>query len=323
MNKTKLVIIIETILIFVLILLIIRMNVKPNTNYLDENGNVKLLSPRVYTNILAPGSFLIYNFEPLKKDIQEEINKKDLNVSVYILNLRDGASFGINEEEAFDAASLNKLPVAIIILKKVEEGKLNLDQLLPISYEDRDSSSGTLYSKPISELSVRELLRYLLQESDNTAFWVLAKQITFEEGEQLTSYLNYYKSEIDYSGPQKNLEITVKSTSNLFSSLYLSTILNAQHSEMILSWLTNTSFDIKKYANLPNDVVVAQKYASFYYQNNTLFSDCGIIYLQDSRLFYCIKSQGLNKEDSSKLIGDFVNKTYSYVINARNMNYIL
>jgi beta-lactamase class A len=181
-----------------------------------KNNTIKLLSPRVYANILQAENFLIFNFEPLKREIQEDIAKNNLDLSVYVLNMRDGASFGINEEKSFDAASLNKLPVAIIILKKVEEGKLSLDTVLPIFPEDRNSFSGTLYSRNINGLSVKELLRYLLQESDNTAFSVFARQISLDEGQQLTSYLNYYQPYINYLMPPKDLRITPKSASNIF-----------------------------------------------------------------------------------------------------------
>jgi hypothetical protein len=91
---------------------------------------------------------------------------------------------------------------------------------------------------------------------------------------------------------------------------------------MVLSLLTKTSFDIKKYANLPEDVVVVQKYGSFYYENNNLFSSCGILYINDSRIFYCVVSKGLSKENASQTIGKTVNRIHNYVIKARNLNYI-
>lgn len=318
MNKFKKVVIFEAVVIIILIIFLI-INYYSCSNYYNEysdEGKFKFLSPRIYSGILPSESFLILNFEPLKKDIQNYIAANNLNLSVYVINIRDGASFGINEENPFEAVSLNKLPTAIIILRKVEDGKLSLDTLLPISPEDRTGGSGPLSTMPVNQLSVKELLRYMLQESDNAAFWVLAKQVSLEEGQQLTAYLNYYK-DYNSSGPAKSLQISPKTTGNLFLSLYLSTVLLPEHSELILSYLSNTSFDIKKYAKLPEEVIVSQKYGSSYYGNTKLFHSCGILYIDSSRIFYCVMSSGLEQENAKNTVGEVVNKIYNYVIAAR------
>jgi len=198
-NKLKAVILFETILIQILIGIILFQNTSvfsffsgSKTQYCEKNyydSKECLLSPRIYTKIIQPNSFLILNLNPLKDDIQGYIGKNNFNMSVYILNLRDGASFGINVNQSYRALSLNKLPVAVIILKKIEEGKLTLDTKLPIYQRDRDSSSGTLYKEPVTELSVRELLRYMLSESDNTALNVLGEQESLEDLQHLSNYL--------------------------------------------------------------------------------------------------------------------------------------
>lgn len=181
-NKIKKVVIIEAIVIIILAAFLIEkyINNPLSQNYLNGD-KIRLLSPRIYSGLLSPEEFLILNFEPLKKDVNDYITKNNINISIYVLNMRDGASFGINEKEPIEALSLNKLPIAMIILEKVEHEKLSLDTKLPIAQEDRDILSGTLYAQPINELSVKELLRYMLQESDNTALWVLLKQVNLGE----------------------------------------------------------------------------------------------------------------------------------------------
>lgn len=282
-----------------------------------NRDNGKLISPRIQAGILQPKSLLIFNFKPLEQEIDNYLEANNLSVALYVLNIRDGASFGINEDAHFGAFSLNKLPAAIIILKKVESGELTLDSELVITPEDRNSASGTLYKKTFGRLSVRELLRYMLQESDNTAFNVLAREISLEDGKNLTEYLDYYQNDIDEGSSPINLEITPKNTANLFMSLYLSTFLEPENSEMILQYLTNTSYDIKKHAGLPEEVIVAQKYGSFYYNNSQFFHSCGIMYIQDSRIFYCAMSENLERAGAEETVGEIVNKIYTYVQNNR------
>jgi len=316
-EKIKKVAILEGVFIAILLILLASSIYEKNTknNSVSEKS---LLSPRITSGILKPQSLLIFNFKNLEEDIRSYMSINNLNSSLYVLNIRDGASFGIRENRRYGAASLNKLPVAIIIIKKVEMGELSLDTLLPITDEDRNPGSGTLYANPVKELTVRELLKYMLVESDNTAFSILAKQTSIEDGEKITEYLNYYQNNISYIESPKSLEITPKTTSNLFLSLYLSTILKPEDSEMMLRYLTNTSFNIKKYAKLPDDVIVAQKYGSFYYENKKDFYSCGIMYIDDSRIFYCIMTTDLEKEKAEQVVGEIVNKIYTYVIDNRD-----
>ena len=237
--------------------------------------------------------------------------------------MRDGASFGINEKEPIEALSLNKLPIAMIILEKVEKGELSLDTKLPITNEDRDILSGTLYAQQVNELSVKELLRYMLQESDNTALWVLLKQVNLAELNRFTNYVGYYKNNMNYLESSDSFLVSAKTTSNLFISLYLSTVLKPENSELILSYLTNTTFNVKKYAKLPDNVIVSQKYGEFYINNKNIFHSCGIMYIENSRIFYCIMTDGLQREKARDTVGILVNKIYNYVIKAKNIDEIL
>jgi beta-lactamase class A len=320
-NKLKIIITIETLVILILaaFLLFFYYNEQHThcTKYLNDDGSVCLLSPRVYTGMVPAESYLIFNFEPLQKDIQEYITTNGLNVSLYVLNIRDGASFGVNENIPYRALSLNKIPVAMVILKKVEQGKLTLDTLLPIKPQDRDSRAGTLYAQPITELSVKDLLRYMLQESDNTATNVLGEQGTLVELQKIANYINYYEE--DTPPYNKIFHVTPKSTANIFLSLYLSTALRPEDSLMILSYLTNTSFDIKKYAQLPDDVIVAQKYGSLFDEQPNYFHSCGIMYVKDSRIFYCTMTEGLYKEEAYNVTGTIVNKIYKFVLEGRKV----
>jgi beta-lactamase class A len=331
MNKKKAVIIIETIVIIILAVSLVTVIFKTGNsnnnqqNYCEKDYNDSskcLLSPRVYTNLIPANSMLILNFKPLKEDVSNYINKSKLNVSVYALNLRDGASFGINSGETYEPASLNKLPIAIIIMKKVEEGKLKIDSMIPITDNERDGSSGPLYAMHVNEMSVKDLLYYMLSESDDTALWVLASQVSVEDLAHLSDYLNYYQQDINISRNDNVYQITAKSTGNLFISLYLSTALEPQDSEMILKLLTNTSFDIRKYANLPSNVTVAQKYGAYFTKEKKEFHSCGIIYVEDSRFFYCVMTQDMDREKASQVVGTVVNKLYNFILEGRKVKYL-
>ena len=294
---------------------------QPDTQKINYSSG--LLSPRIYSGILQPRSFLITNFEPLKQYIQSYLQEQNINASVYIENLRNGVSMGVNEDEGYFPASLNKLPIAILILQKVEDGKLSLDSMLPIEDNDRTDSYGTLYLTKEKQLPVKVLLEKMLKESDNTAFNVLFEHV---DRSDMTRLLDYYSIKENTEYPFKRLEYTSGTNLvtpilmyNIFSSLYLSTVLYAQDSEYILSLLTKTTdFDINVRAGLPDNVTIADKFGEYYLDDSKLFHDCGIMYVGQSKIFYCIMIKDSELENAKQAIGYMVNHIYNYVVDTRD-----
>ena len=315
----KLLVFLETALIIILIFITagyIHKEMPIQTSPQGKNS-FGFLSPRVYAGLIQPKSFLIINFNPLQEKLKEYIRKKNITASVYVLNLRDGASMGINEEDNFYPASLNKLPIAILIMKKIEDGELSMDTMIPINDSDRSSTWGTLYKTKEKALPVRVLLEKMLKESDNTAFLILQRQVDNEDLNIILNYLNYFDINPYVHRTENDDSIDTKSMANIFSSLYLSTVLERNDSEYILSLLTKSDFDINKIAKLPSDVRVAQKFGENYYGGNKFLHDCGIMYFNESRIFYCVMTKGLEENEARETIGIFINAIYNYVTRAR------
>ena len=308
----KRVAVIEAVLIILLLGFIMHSFIQDkNADEQKQNG---LLSQKVYIGILEPKNMMIVNFKPLKTNIQNYIKENKISASVYVENLRNGAFMGIGEKTGFFPASLNKLPVAILVMKKIEEGDFTLDTKLEIKDEDRTDSSGTLYKTAEKEISIRILLEKLLKDSDNTALRAFLRNLDLED---LQFILDYYGIDISVENQKNENLITPKAISNMFLSLYFSTILEPDNSEYLLSLMTDTVFDIKTVAGLPDDIKVSHKFGENYYEENKFFHDCGIIYIQESRIFYCIMTNGLDEGQSVESIGAITNEIYRYVIETK------
>lgn len=313
--KLKWVVVFQAILIIILLAALINSYVNNNKTEKQQYNTKGLLSPRIYARVLEPKSFLIVNFAPLKLNVQNYLTKNNLNVSVYVENLRNGVWMGINERTGFFPTSLNKLPVAILVMEKIEDGELSLDTMLEIKDSDRINSSGELYRTKEKKLPLRAVLEKLLKESDNTALMILLHQVNLED---LQLILDYYGLDInvDYQKQQREKKpdlITPRALSTLYSSLYFSTVLEPQNSEYLLSLLEDTVFPIKEIADLPDEVRVVQKFGENYYGTNKFFHDCGILYIDDSRIFYCIMTKDIDEERAVETIGIIVNEIYKYV----------
>ncbi|MBI3033054.1 serine hydrolase [Candidatus Woesearchaeota archaeon] len=281
-----------------------------------EDNNQGLLSQRVYSQLIKPRSLLIINFEPLKEVFTKYIKEKTQNngsISVYIENLRDGGSLGINERKGYDPASLNKLPTAMMILHKIEKGELSVDTMIRVDDEDRSNVFGDLYKTDKKELPLKIVLEKMLKESDNTAFNMLRKKIDKEDLDFFLQYSGYYNKDVLDQGDRKIELINTRSMYNLFSSLYLSTLLDADNSEYILSLLTTTVFDIREFADLPKEVVISQKFGMLYLNNKRYFHSCGIMYVKESRIFYCIMTENLSEKEGKEVIGTMIKTIYQYI----------
>ena len=278
-----------------------------------------LLSPRVYAGLLKPKSFLISNFDPLRGRLEDYIKKYNLNVSIYVQNLRNGAEMEINGNIGLFPASLNKLPIAVLVLQEIEKGRLNLNSKIHINDSDNNDPSSVLYGINQSDSTVKFLLEEMLKKSDNTAFYALLAKINKND---LAALLNYYDLDPESTyllnkGVQdvKNVPnfVSPKDISNIFRSLYLSTVLEQNDSEYLLTLLTDTVFDIKRVAALPENVIVSHKYGSFYGGEAKYFHDCGIIYLGESRILYCIMTKDMDNKEAILNTGIFVNAIYNFL----------
>jgi beta-lactamase class A len=101
-------------------------------------------------------------------------------VGVLAMLLETGETLAsLNSQDHFPMQSVYKLPIGMAVMKQVDEGKLNLDQKVRIAKEDYVGSAA---HSPIrdknpngAELTIKELIRYALAESDGTASDVLMK----------------------------------------------------------------------------------------------------------------------------------------------------
>ncbi len=88
-----------------------------------------------------------------------------------ILHIENGATAAHNGEQRFPMQSVFKFPIGVQILKRVDAGELRLDDKLKFRREDlRAAHSPVAERFPNGgELPIKELLRAMVAESDNTA----------------------------------------------------------------------------------------------------------------------------------------------------------
>ena len=112
-------------------------------------------------------------------------------VGVAAKHLETGDSVSINGEESFPMASVFKLPILVELMAQTVEGKLSLDDEVSLQPQEQHLGSGLLsgLDAPGITLSVRNLIKLMMQHSDNSATDILFNKVGAENiNARLESY---------------------------------------------------------------------------------------------------------------------------------------
>ncbi|WP_114238431.1 class A beta-lactamase [Dyella sp. C9] len=113
-------------------------------------------------------------------------------LGVAVLDLKTGATAGVNADKPFPMMSVFKAPVAAAVLSRVDAGTLSLDQRVTIHRSDVLSGSavpsiGARFRGEQMSFTVEQLLKAAVSESDNTAVDALLKVVRPDE---VTAFLH-------------------------------------------------------------------------------------------------------------------------------------
>ncbi|GIV28737.1 MAG: hypothetical protein KatS3mg027_2551 [Bacteroidia bacterium] len=244
------------ILFLIFIPLTYQVGKKVGQKLLLEN-NFKFINPSYNLHgVLNP----IVNFQPLRESLQAKYtDHPDYLISLYFEYLATGSNISVNKDLKIWPASLIKIPVAMAAMKKVEKGDWQLTNELVILDEDKDSEFGSLYQQPSgTTITIEELFKQTLVESDNTAHFVFLRNLDANELESVYNHLGL-ENELEVLkqnsvGEVVDNRMTAKNYSVFFRSLYNATYLSAYYANYLLQILAGGKNEYLK-LGLPADVV--------------------------------------------------------------------
>jgi beta-lactamase class A len=283
----------------------------------SRNTRIELLPSRIaWTNTeeyLRLQRSYSANYLDLKKRIINVLKNSSHqgHYGVYFEDLNTGAGIGVNEQEGFLPASLLKLPIMIAILKKVEEGELTLDRKVILTPEDIDLRSGSLGQKGAGyEITIKEMLIYLIKESDNTAATTLLRFITAQECARVIITVGL--SPKLYHGDE--VTVSPKQYSNMLKSLYYSEYLNRIFSELCLSIMSETDYNKLLSAGIPSNIKISHKYGVYHLSGKQHgYNDCGIVHYPGKPYLICIMSRNNTEDEAEKTMNKISKTVYEYV----------
>jgi beta-lactamase class A len=117
--------------------------------------------------------------EDLERELERLATLSGGVMGVGVVHLESGRKAFVQGDEPFPMASTYKIPIAVELLHRVDEGTTDLARMVEVERHDYAPGSGLLtdlINQPGLALSIRNLLEIMLLVSDNTATDLLFRQ---------------------------------------------------------------------------------------------------------------------------------------------------
>ncbi len=255
--------------------------------------------------------------EDFTRDLEELVHelKQDsqiVEMGVYFRDLNNGPVIGVHQNEEFVPASLLKVPLMIAYLRWADDDPTILDARIPYMAAFEVGTDPMFAPEtPLVEgvaYSARSLLEAMIGHSDNNAAILLYEQLPERYQEELYTLVG-----ID---PELVIDptalLSVKQYSIFFRILFNGSFLSRVYSEYALELLARSDFNQGIRAQLPKDVLVANKFGERQIDGGLQqFHDCGIVYYPGHPYLLCIMTRGSDIEsllDGIQEVSTFVYK---------------
>jgi beta-lactamase class A len=291
----------------------------------DKNNQYPLLNPRLKSITLTKNTpeersvKLFTSLMPLKNKVLELLGDDRDNVAFYVEDLNSGSWIGWKERDPFIPASLLKVPTAMAVMKKVDNGEWTLTQTFKVEEKYKDKYFGRLWeAQDGTDLTIDYLLQEMLQNSDNTAARIFLDKLTSAEKDDIYYHIGMLNPEaVSTAKPDEllNLEYSPKDLATVFRALYNATFITRKSSNYILNILTDTKFDETIPTEVPEDILVAHKIGTYYNVDPARpkeYHDCGIVYVPNHPYLYCIMTRRFEAKEAEQAISGFSDKAFLF-----------
>lgn len=250
----------------------------------------------------------------LRDRIAERIASSDAShVSVYLYDLVNGPTLGIEQNAEFQPASLLKLPILMAYYKLSEEKPDVLTQ--SFGYTGTLDTGGQIIQeehtiKPDTLYTTEDLLHRMISYSDNRSKELLRVKLpVFAEKKDylLQTYVDLGLLELDNTD---NETITVKMYSSLFRLLFNASFLSTELSNKALDLLSQSEYNNGLVAGVPNGTKVAHKFGEGGSGNTVQLHDCGIVYFPGNPYSLCVMTRGTSYQKLEHIIADVSRLVY-------------
>lgn len=226
----------------------------------------------------------------LEARLKELLDAYPAKSSLYCVDLTTHLPIAaIRENTRTVSASCIKLPVLLCALQEVMEGRLHLEQFVPVSEKDYCDDTAVFEEEYRKDgLTLKEMLYWMIVSSDNTATNTIITLLGFDHVNSYCQKIGLTQTSLqrkmlDFQAiaQGRNNYTSPVDLYRIFSMLYQGKILNRSLRDIAFDFLSRCRFTGGLQRYIPDPVVVAHKPGGL----DHLSHDAGIFLLKD-RPFY-------------------------------------
>lgn len=267
----------------------------------------------------------------LRNQLQQIISSKNATVGVSIKNIEDKDTLSINGNLKMPMMSVFKFHIALAVLHKVDEGKLNLKQEIFIKKKDLKEDTWSPMKEDYPEgnvnLTLDKILRYTVSHSDNNGCDILINLVggtkyiqKFINEQGIKNFV--IKVNEDQMKTWKNLYInttTPLATTELLEKFFKGKVLKEETTKYLYQIMVETSRGLTwMKAGLPEGTELAHRTGISGTNDANLrvaMNDIGIVKLPNGKhliVSVYLKDITEKKEDTEKIVADITKAVWNY-----------
>lgn len=238
--------------------------------------------------------------EELKTELEGFLSEQKGRYGLYYKNLITGEAFGIREGEHFIAASTTKLPMNLMLYRKVAAGEVDLNDRLTYLEEDFEAGTGIIQASPYgTEYTVREAARLSIVYSDNCAINMIIRLLGIEN---IRKYMQDIGGTVYYGEgcPSCPYDLVVYA-----QELYRFYQEDPKTSGLLMEDLQNTLWQDRIQKHLPPEVKVAHKIGNY----TGVLNDVAIVFA-DEPYALAVMSDGVDQDAADRVIAEMSKRIY-------------
>ena len=264
----------------------------------------------------------------LEKRLKEICDRANGTVAVSLVHIQTGKRISINGDSRLPLYSVFKLPMAIAVLKDVEEKRLRIDQKIHVTPAETVAGvpgNTALWQKP-GDFTIAELIELSISRSDNTSTDKLIELVggPTKVTERLRSLgfqnLDIHSTTAEYVKTRVNPNLgSAEELADLLVQLHQGRILQPSQQDLLIGFMERATTGLRRLrGDLPAGTFVADKTGSGERDATTgvakATNDVGIISLPSGRghlaMAVLVSESRLSDTAQEKLIAELARAAY-------------
>ena len=197
------------------------------------------------------------------KEIKKYLESRIGKYSFFFEDLKSGYVYGYNENVSMTAAGCMKLPIAVSLIKAVEDKKVDFMDKIKIETSDKVYGTGIIHEFNEREYTVFELMVIMLIQSDNTAANKIIDIVGMEQINEDIRTMGLKNTRLNRKTNDERTDITdienittAYDLSKIWKHLSNGTFLSKDNGQMLIDILRRQQIKNKLALYIPDDLKI-------------------------------------------------------------------